>query len=160
MLYAHPKTEKELDLMDVMGRQGWNIEEMCSFNFDCALPPLQRKMPRIVRYARSFISGDRHPYVGCFLDDEESVFTLQLIQQRTYRTAMPTRRGLYLVNRKNGLLIPLGGLDWRKIQDDRQAYCPRAGRVFTRLAYEKVMSIDPCAFQRALGYIIPEGTPV
>ena len=158
MQYRYPKPDNVLDLLEVVDNnlQGWKIKKMCSFGFWKSLHPLTTDAPKIERYARNFIHGGHQPYLICYLEDYDAIEAFHLIEIAIRKMAQPIREELTYVNRRKSLAISLGGIDVRKIAnpENRCEICPRAGRILTTAAYEKIMGVDPLAFHRTLGYDI------
>jgi hypothetical protein len=165
-MYRYPKEPGVLDLLDVVeGRMpGWEIRVMCAFGFSRSLRPLSEKTLPFLKYVRSFVQGDYHPFVVCFPEDDDALCALRLVEQRFFSTlrteVQEVRKEFSYVNESLGLSIHLGGIDYRKLLETRSERCPRAGPILTTDAYNKIIAEDPCAFLRALAYDLPAGFSV
>lgn len=165
-MYRYPKEPGVLDLLEVVENRhpGWEMRVMCTFGFSRSLRPLTEEVPPLITYARSFVQGDYHPFVVCFLEDDDALCALRLVEERflsTLRTRVQeVRKEFSYVNEKQGLSIHLGGIDYRKLVSERSERCPRAGPILTTDAYSKIIAEDPCAFLKALAYDLPAGFSV
>jgi len=157
MLYREKKPPGVLDFLDLKDRslRGWKIEQLYTVGFNRSKQPSVVRQSACVRQAIWYLHGDMYLFLVC--REDEPLQTLHLMMMQIMPVSQPPRELFALVHKRKNIAIPLGSIDSRKMKEDRDAHCPRAGNILPEKEFDKLLAMDRYCFLKALRIPIPEG---